>query len=148
MIEHCAICGCQLCRSRNTYARPTIDGRSAASKHHFVAERFFGRSGNRRGTKTEGMFPSCPWGHEGESQLFCYECHEELLHNPVLLPDDIARFAQLVRLRGLSEKIKPENRSQIAGRIALFHEVIARGLQLLQEEETERDRTPSATDHS
>ena len=58
------------------------------------------------------------------------------MHNPVLLPDDIARFAQLVRLRGLSEKIKPENRLQIAGRIALFHEVISRGLQLLLEEET------------
>jgi len=113
---------------RDTYARPTVDGRSHATKHHYVAERFFGRSTNRRGTKTEGIFPSCPWGHEGESVVFCYECHEELIHNPVLLPEDISRFAELVKQRGLSEEIKTKNREPIAGRIALFHEVIACGL--------------------
>src|SRR5438034_11356030 len=88
MAEACAICGCQLHRTRDTYATATIEGRSHASKHHFVAERFFGRSTNRRGTKTEGLFNACPWGREGESEVFCYECHEELLHNPVLLPWD------------------------------------------------------------
>jgi hypothetical protein len=120
---------------RDTYARPTIEGRSSASKHHYVAERFFGRSGNRRGTKTEGIFTQCPWGHEGESDLFCYECHEELLHNPVLLPDDIARLAELVRLRGFSEQVKTADRSKISGRVALFHEVIARGLRILLEDQ-------------
>jgi hypothetical protein len=113
---------------RNTYARPTVEGRSHATKHHYVAERFFGRSTNRRGTKTEGMFSSCPWGREGESVVFCYECHEELVHNPVLLPEDISRFAELVKQRGLSEEMKAENREPIAGRVALFHEVIACGL--------------------
>jgi hypothetical protein len=138
MIENCAICGCELHRIANTYARPTIEGRRGASKHHFVAKRFFGRSSNRRGTKTEGMFITCPWGHEGESGVFCYECHEELLHNPVLLPEDVVRLAELVRLRGLSEKVKSEDRSKIAGRVALFHDVIARGLKTLLQEETER----------
>ena len=84
------------------------------------------------------MFTSCPWGHEGEADKFCYECHEELLHNPVLLPEDIARFAELVRKRDLSEKVKTEDRSKIAGLVALFHEVITRGLKLLYEEETGR----------
>jgi len=132
----CAICGCELHRTRDTYARPTIEGRSHATKHHFVAERLFGRSSNRRGTKTEGMFTSCPWGHEGESEVFCFECHEELLHNPVLLPEDVARFADLVRMRDLSEKVKTEDRSKIAGRVALFHDAITRGLKILHEEET------------
>jgi len=131
MTERCAICGCQLHRTKDTYARPTVEGRSHATKHHYVAERFFGRSTNRRGTKTEGMFPSCPWSHEGESVVFCYECHEELVHNPVLLPEDIARFAELVKQRGLSEEMKTESREPIAGRVALFHEVIARGLATL-----------------
>jgi hypothetical protein len=115
-------------RAADNYARPTVEGRSGASKHHFVAERFFGRSNNRRGTKTEGIFASCPWGHEGDSALFCYECHEELLHNPVLLPDDISLFAELVRARGLSEASKTNDRKKIADRIVLFHDVIARGL--------------------
>ena len=134
--EHCAICGCQVHRTRGTYASPTIKGRSHATEHHLIPERFFGRSSARPGTKTEGIFASCPWGHEGESEVFCYECHEELLHNPVLLPEDIARFAELVQLRGLSEEQKTEDRSKSARRVVLFHEVIARGLEVLYEEET------------
>ena len=136
MSELCAICGCELLRVPDAYARPTIAGRSGASKHHFVAERFFGRSANRRGTKTVGMFAACPWGHEGKSDLFCYECHEELLHNPVLLPDDIKRLADLVRIRDLSETAKTEDRSKIAGRIELFHDAIALGLKMLHERES------------
>lgn len=128
MDEKCAICGCQLDRVAGSYARPTVEGRSGASRHHFVSERFFGRSSNRRGTKTKGIFDSCPWGHEGEFGLFCYECHEELLHNPVLLPEDIALFAELVKIHGLSESVKSEDRSKIAGRVNLFHDVVVRGL--------------------
>lgn len=77
---------------------------------------------------------SCPWGHEKESKVFCFECHEELLHNPILLPGDIAQFAELVKLRGLEEDQKPRSREKIAGRVVLFHEVIARGLEVLREE--------------
>jgi hypothetical protein len=141
MAEHCAICGCEVGRTRDTYARPTVEGRSGASRHHYVAERFFGRSSNRRGTKTDGMFTSSPGGHEGESAVFCYECHEELLHNPVLLPEDIKLFAELVRMRDLSEQLKTEDRSKIAGRVALFHDVITRGLQILLDEEIQRARS-------
>jgi hypothetical protein len=138
MSEHCAICGCELHRARGIYASPTVEGRSSATKHHFVAERFFGRSRNRRGTKTEGIFASCPWGYEVQSDVFCYECHEILLHNPVLLREDVECFAKLVRMRNLAEEVKPADYSKIAGRVELFHEVIARGLKLLREEETER----------
>jgi len=81
------------------------------------------------------MFGFCPWGHEGKSEVFCYECHEELLHNPVLLPEDVARFAELVRMHGLSEEVKTADRSKIAGRVALFHDAITRGLKILDEEE-------------
>lgn len=132
MNEHCAICGCVLHRTPNTYALATIEGRGHATKHHFVAERFFGRSKNRRGTKSEGVFASCPWKQEGKSEVFCYECHEELLHNPVLLPEDITHFAELVRIRCLSEEQKTGDRSKIAGRIALFHEVIELGLKTMR----------------
>lgn len=131
MRELCAICGCDLKRLPKTYALPTVDGRSHATKHHYVAERFFGRSSNRKGTKHSGMFDSCPWGYEGEFGLFCYECHEELIHNPVLLPEDISQFAELVKLRGLSEVVKTDSREAIAGRVKLFHEVIVCGLAAL-----------------
>lgn len=128
--EHCAICDCRVHRS-GEYAKPTVRGRSHATMHHFVAERFFGRSANRKGTLTERVFAECPWGKEKDGEVFCYECHELLLHNPVLLREDIERFAALVKEHGLSEDEKPDNFERIAGRIRLFHEVIAQGLAAL-----------------
>lgn len=127
MKENCTICGCELHR-KGGYAKPTVAGRSHATKHHFVAERFFGRSTNRRGTQREPMFTECPWGQAGNSAVFCYECHEELLHNPVVLPEDLKGFRELVKQRGLSEDEKPSDRLRIGGRIQLFHEVIRRGI--------------------
>jgi len=125
--EHCTICNCLLHRTEGTYARQTTEGRSHATKHHYVAERFFGRSANRKGTKRPGIFDECPWGHEGETAVFCYECHEELLHNPVFIPEDLELFSKVVKRRGLDEKIKSEDRSKLAGRIRLLHEIISKG---------------------
>jgi len=51
-----------------------------------------------------------------------------LLHNPVLLSEDIKLFAEIVRNRGLSEEIKTESKEKIAGRIKLFQEIIQRGI--------------------
>lgn len=76
--------------------------------------------------------------------MFCYECHEELLHNPVLLSKDVERFRELVLVRGISEKKKPAGRAKIAARVVLFHDVIARGLRALHEEEMERTRSRGA----
>ena len=137
MQELCAICQCELHRTAGTYARPNEEGRSHATKHHFVAERFFGRSSNRKGTKTDGIFGECPWGAEGKAEVFCYECHEELLHNAVLLPEEIRRFAKLVQLRGLSENRKSADRQPLAGRVRLFQEIIAKGLAAALNENTD-----------
>jgi len=93
MTEHCALCGC-LVHREGEYAKPTVKGRSHRTKHHHVAERFFGRSSNRPGTLRERIFPVDPWGFEGKSEIFCYDCHEELLHNPILLPEDIKKLAE------------------------------------------------------
>lgn len=130
--QRCRLCGCLLHRNGN-YGRPTSEGRSHATDHHYVAERFYGRSRNRRGTQREPLFVSCPWGVEGQKTTFCYECHEEVIHNPVFLPGDFEHFAELVRKRGLSETRKPKNRRKVAGRIKLFHEILARGLEVLSE---------------
>jgi hypothetical protein len=135
MDEHCAICGCRLHRS-GEYAKPTKQGRSHATKHHFVAERFFGRSANRKGTLIDRVFSECPWSREGDTEVFCYECHELLLHNPVLLPEDVKRFSALVQKCGFSEDEKPDDCTRIAGRIKLLHDVIERGLSSFEKEET------------
>jgi hypothetical protein len=132
-VENCSICGCSLHRDGD-YAQPTVKGRSHATEHHYVPERFFGRSKNRRGTQREKIFLECPWCFERQKAVFCYECHEELLHNPVFLPEDIEKFADLVRRHGLAEESKTESRNQIAGRIRLFHEVIRAGIDELRKE--------------
>lgn len=126
----CSICGCKLHRS-GKYATPDIEGRSHATEHHFVAERFFGRSNTRKGELREPIFRDCPWPVEGQKAVFCYECHEELIHNPVFLPNDIVNFAKLVLRRGLNESQKNTSTDKLAGRIALFHEVIEKGISSL-----------------
>ena len=127
MTERCALCECLLNRS-GEYATPSVQGRSYATEHHYVAERFFGRSKNRPGEERVAILEADPWGVEGQKDVFCYECHEEPLHNPVLLPEDVRRLAELVANRKLNENEKPSDRKQIAGRIQLLHEVIVAGL--------------------
>ena len=99
-----------------------------------MAERFFGRSSNRRGTQHSGIFTSCPWGHEGETAVFCYECHEELLHNPVFMPEELAAFSALVKSKGFDEESKSEDRTKLGERIKLLHEVIYKGLEAIKNE--------------
>ena len=72
--------------------------------------------------------------------MFCYECHEELLHNPVFLPGNVQAFANLVTARNLNENQKTEDRKKIAGRIKLLHEVIEAGLEKLAEQASPPDR--------
>ena len=138
MGERCQICGCEVHR-RGDYAQPTVKGRSHASKHHYVAERFFGRSTNRRGEIRKGL----PLGerltaHEGKWGVFCYECHEELLHNPVLLPDDVELFARIVRRLGAHEARKTADRRNVAKRIAILHRAISLGLEAIEREHRRR----------
>jgi len=45
-------------------------------------------------------------GQEKHAEVFWYECHEVLLHNPELLPEDVKRFSALVRKRGKQHSTK------------------------------------------
>ncbi len=123
-MEKCAICGCRIHRKGDDYAKPNSKGRSHATKHHNIAKRFLNGD--------NPIFPKCPWPEEQKSpKEFCYECHEELLHNPIFLSADISGFAKLVERRNLNETNKTDNRSKIAGRIKLLHEVIEEGIRTL-----------------
>jgi hypothetical protein len=133
-MEKCMICGCTI-HHDGDYAKPTIRGRSHATRHHYVAERFFGRSTNRRNEQREAILSESYLAeYEQVSGVFCYECHEELLHNPVLLQEDIELFSRLVKAKGYSEEEKEQTRKSIAGRIELLHQVIQAGLKVLSEE--------------
>ena len=128
MHERCEVCGCRVHRGGD-YAKPSVTGRSHATKHHYVAERFFGRSRNRPGTRRNAVFCVSPWPEiERKVAVLCYECHEELFHNPVFLPQDVEAFAAIVRQRCLAEDRKGRSREKIAGRVRLLHEIIQEGL--------------------
>jgi len=129
-MEYCKICGCELNRGGKEYGKQTLEGRSHTTGHHYVAKRFLSRS-DSKGKPHKPIFENCPWGLEGRKEAFCYECHEELLHNPVLLPTDVKRFAELVKLKGLNESEKTESKNKIARRIELLQEVIEEGVKAL-----------------
>ena len=64
-----------------------------------------------------------------QARVFCYECHEELLHNPILYPDDLSALARLFALRGADESGgKPPGRQKLAKRILVLHEVVSEGI--------------------
>jgi len=125
MEERCEICNCSLNRG-GEYATSKIKGRSHASRHHIVAQRFL-KTKDERGP----IFSKYPWEIEKRTVVLCFECHEELLENPVFLRKDIENFKQLVKFRKLAENKKPENRKKQAGRIKLLHEVIEIGIEKL-----------------
>jgi hypothetical protein len=127
MNERCGLCGCQVHRA-GSYGVPSVLGRSHATRHHYVAERFFGRSANRRGSQREPVFAKCPWDFEGKLSIYCYDCHEVLLHNPVLLPNGIKRLRKIIVALGYGERKKERGYRKLAGRIRLLHDVIDAGL--------------------
>jgi hypothetical protein len=132
MSEQCELCNCILNRNGG-YGNPTPEGRSHASSHHYVAERFFGRSANRRGELRNPLPLSDVFKkHEGERLVLCYECHEELLHNPVFLPEDIKMFREIIMHRGFQEDSRSDDLSHLSNRISLLHQIIQEGLRAMR----------------
>ena len=60
------------------------------------------------------------------------------MHNPVFLPADIEKFAELVKLRKLNETKKVSNRHKLAGRVKLLHEILEQGIIKLLESESDK----------
>ena len=130
MGEPCSICGCSVHR-KGEYARATVKGRSHATWHHLIAKRFFGRKANKRSGKIDAIFERKDWEAEQDKIVLCYDCHEVLLHNPIFLKKDLDRFRMLIKDHGFNETKKTESTRQLAGRIVLLHEIIEKGLEVL-----------------
>jgi len=73
---------------------------------------------------------------------FCYDCGEELLHNPVLLEEEILGLARLFEVRGAGEHDgKPDRSEKHAKRIVIFREVIAEGIRQVLARAQTKERT-------
>lgn len=100
-------------------------------------EHVTGREGFTTASEGVGILWDRPGNHANSGHILFtdgYECHEELIHNPVFLPEDVQRFAELVRARGFDENGKTRDRSRLAGRIKLLHDVVEAGLRQMTEE--------------
>lgn len=86
----------------------------------------------------------CPGDLEGKTVVLCYDCHEELIQNPVFLSKDIEKFKKLVKFRKLAENEKPEDKKKLAGRIELLNEVIEAGIEKLLKKEIRKHRVDGA----
>ena len=51
-----------------------------------------------------------------------------MIHNPILLPEDIKKLAEIVKRKKLNENTKPGHRKKIGQRIRLFQEIISIGI--------------------
>lgn len=130
---------CVVCNGVGARRAPsqTPEGRSRLTHREMVPHALFGRNRKtrwRHDDPIDPVFTEDPWDAEGESTLMCAECRDQLLGQPVLLAWDLALLSSLIRQAGLSEEQRTSDRSKMAGRVQLFHEVIARGLLVLTEE--------------
>ena len=125
--EKCEICGCQLTSKQDTYGQDTLAGRAHQTKHHNIAKRFYGQQNGRKPIFKKKDRTGNGWN----VTRCCFECHEELLHNPILTSKNIKTLSTLVKKTGSGERRKPEDKKRIANRILLFHAVIDTGLEAL-----------------
>jgi len=65
--------------------------------------------------------------------VFCYECQEILLHNPVFTRENILALADLVKQDHLDEPKKNRTNEKLGGRVRLLHEVIELGLRAVKD---------------
>ena len=128
-INNCGLCGCVI-QNNGGYAEPTVDGRSHRTKHHYVAERFFGRSNNRRGEIREGIFSVEELDIKPKFGEYCYDCHEELLHNPIILKSEMDKLAEIFKIIGANEDVKTERKDKLKQRIITLKEVIRKGIDI------------------
>ena len=108
-------------RKKGQYAKDSINGRSYPTKHHLIAKRFYNK-------KRKKIFETIDKPSVVE---LCYDCHEELLHNPVLSANDIEKFSMLIKQKECNETIKDDSKNKIRERIDLFAEIIAEGIKTL-----------------
>ena len=94
--DHCILCGIEF----TTGAYATENGRYNRSEHHLFPARFKKYHISQRSLAKKLNLES----QDFDSVHLCYECHEELLHNPVFTTKMIKELSHLMRGKGLEDK--------------------------------------------
>ena len=94
--DHCMLCGIEF----TTGAYATEKGRYNRSEHHLFPARFEDHISQRSLAKKLNLE-----SQDFDSVHLCYECHEELLHNPVFTTKMIKELSHLMRGKSLEDKV-------------------------------------------
>ena len=95
--DHCMLCGIEF--TSGAYA--TENGRYNRSEHHLFPTRFEKYHISQRSLAKKLNVES----QDFDSVHLCYECHEELLHNPVFTTKMIKELSHLMRGKSLEDKV-------------------------------------------
>ncbi len=95
--EHCMLCGIEF----TTGAYATENGQYNRSEHHLFPTRFEKYYISQRSLAKKINVES----QDFDSVHLCYECHEELLHNPVFTTKMIKELNHLMRGKSLEDKV-------------------------------------------
>ena len=95
--DHCMLCGIEF--TSGAYA--TENGRYNRSEHHLFPLRFKKYRISQRSLAKKLNVET----QDFDSVHLCYECHEELLHNPVFTTKMIEELSHLMKGKRLEDKV-------------------------------------------
>jgi len=96
--DHCMLCGIEY-PTGVVYA--SEHGRRSRGRHHLFPRRF-----EKRGISQEKLAKKLDVETRDLGFVhLCYECHEELLHNPVFTTKMIKELSHLMRGKSLEDKV-------------------------------------------
>src|SRR5262245_43097277 len=115
--QTCALCGKPL-RYASNNKKAAIQGLHCGANthdHDAKSEAHLGHVGGARSRDEFRKLSQKAWAEMGvkdptKSMILCFECHEIVLHNPVLSEGQMARLGILFKGRGLEEKVVLLNR--------------------------------------
>jgi len=96
--DHCVLCGIKF-STKGVYA--TESGRYNRSEHHLFPTRFKKYRISQRSLAKKLNVGT----QDFDSVHLCYECHEELLHNPVFTTKMIKELSHLMKGKSLEDKV-------------------------------------------
>ena len=110
MKKKCLICGVELVEGNPNNKYGTFEGRNYISRHHLFPQRF---QKYFQENEVLNIFGITKFNERAE---FCYDCHEEMIHNLILNKEILEK---------LNEKMNGKNLKE---RIQIFHEIFKKGL--------------------
>lgn len=127
----CFLCGKRL-RYANGNKRAQEQGLPVGARthdHDAKSEAHFGHIGGDRSRDEFAKLPKRVWTRMGvlnprDSRILCFECHEVILHNPVLSESQLERLAKAFRGKSFAQ------------RVIVFNRIIEYGLIHLEEQES------------